>query len=79
MNRRHGLQYGPISSRILLTLQLSSEESAFRLVSVQMVDILNTFCEQTLAKNLHFSCVLFGSSGFYPACQIFTVLMRDGR
>jgi len=26
---------------------------------------LNTFCEQTLASNLHFSCV-FGSGGFYP-------------
>jgi len=39
---------------------------------------LNTFCEQTLASNLHFSCV-FGSSDFYPSCQIFTVLMLDGR
>ena len=39
---------------------------------------LNTFCEQTLANNLHFSCV-FGSSGFCPSCQIFTVLMLDGR
>jgi len=35
---------------------------------------LNTFCEQTLANKLHFSCV-FGSSGFCPSCQIFTVLM----
>ena len=33
---------------------------------------MNTFCEQTLANNLHFSCV-FGSSGFCPSCQIFTV------
>jgi len=39
---------------------------------------LNTFCEQTLANNLHFSGVL-GSSGFYPSCQIFTVSMLDGR
>jgi len=31
------------------------------------------FCEQTLANNLHFSCA-FGSSGFYPSCQLFTVL-----
>jgi len=39
---------------------------------------LNTFCEQTLANNLQFSCV-FGSSGFCPSGQIFTVLMLDGR
>jgi len=36
------------------------------------------FYEQTLANNLHFSCV-FGSSGFYPSCQLFTLLMLDGR
>jgi len=35
---------------------------------------LNTFCEQILENNLHFSCV-FGSSGFYLSCQIFTALM----
>ena len=52
------MRYGPISDRTLLTLQLTSEESVSRHVSVQMVDILNTFCEQTLANNLHFSCVL---------------------
>ena len=39
---------------------------------------LNTFCEQTLANNLHFSCA-FGSCGFCPSCQIFTVLMLDKR
>ena len=39
--------YGPISDRLLLTLQLISEESVY----VQMVDILNIFCEQTLANN----------------------------
>jgi len=72
------LQYGPISDRSLLTLQLTSEESISRHVSVQMVDILNTFCEQTLGNNLHFSCV-FGSNGFYPSCQLFTVLMLDGQ
>ena len=38
----------------LLTPQLSSEESVSRHVSVQMVDILNTFCEQTHANSLHF-------------------------
>ena len=39
---------------------------------------LNTLCEQTLANNLHFSCVS-DSNGFCPSCQIFTVLMLDGR
>jgi len=33
-----------------LTLQLTSAESVSRHVSMQMVDILNTFCEQTLAN-----------------------------
>ena len=37
----------------LETLQLTSGESICRHVSVQMVDILNTFCEQTHANNLH--------------------------
>jgi len=46
--------YGPISDKLLMTLQLTSEESVSRHVSVQMVDILNTFCEQTLANSLHF-------------------------
>jgi len=44
----------------------------------EMVDILNILCEQTLANNWHFLCV-FGSSGFDPSCQLFTVLMLDGR
>jgi len=52
------LWYGPISKRSLLTLQLTSEEGVSRHVSVQMVDILNTFCEQTLANDLHFHVVL---------------------
>ena len=38
----------------LSTLQLISGESISRHASVQMVDILNTFCEQTHANNLHF-------------------------
>ena len=38
----------------LSTLQLTSGESVSRHVSVQMMDILNTFCEQTRADNLHF-------------------------
>jgi len=38
----------------LLTLQLTSGDSISRHVSLQMVDILTTFCEQTLANNLHF-------------------------
>ena len=67
----------PDFRQVLLTLQLTSEESVSRHVSVQMVDILNTFYEQTLANNLHFSCVC-GSSGFYPSCQLFTVLALDG-
>jgi len=71
------LRYGPISDK-LLTLQLTSEESVSRHVSVQMVDILNTFCEQTLANSLHFSCV-FVSSGVYPSYQLLTVLVLDGR
>ena len=70
-------RYGPISDRSLLTLQLTSEESVSRHVSVQMVNILNTFCEQSLANSLHFSCA-FGSSGFYPSCQLFNGLMLDG-
>jgi len=37
-----------------MTLQLTSAESVSRHASVQMVKILNTFCEQTLANNLHF-------------------------
>jgi len=61
-----------------MTLQLTSEESVSRHVSVQMVGILNAFCEQTLGNNLHFSCV-FGSGGFCPSCLLFTVLMLDGR
>jgi len=52
--RNTWLRYGPISDRPLLILQLTSEESVSRQVSVQMVNILNTFCEQTLASNLHF-------------------------
>ena len=42
----------------LSTLQLTSGESVSRHVSVQMVDILNTFCEQTHANNLHFHVFL---------------------
>jgi len=52
------LRYGPISDMLLLTLQLTSEENVSRHVSVQMLDILNTFCEQTLANNLHFHVFL---------------------
>ena len=54
-----------------------SEESISRHVSVQTVDILNTFCEQTCKQFAFFMC--FGSSGFCPSCQVFTVLMLDGR
>jgi len=68
--RNASLRYGPISDKLLLTLQLTSEGKVSRHVSVQMVDTLNTFCEQTLANNLHFSCV-FGSSVFCPSCLRF--------
>ena len=44
---------------------------------MQMVDILNTFVNK-LANNLQFF-MSFGLSGFCPSCQIFTVLMTDGR
>jgi len=39
---------------IIDTAVMTSEENVSRHVSVQMVDILNTICEQTLADNLHF-------------------------
>ena len=42
----------------LSTLQLTSGESVSSHVSVQMVDILNTFCEQTHANNSHFHVFL---------------------
>ena len=48
------MRYGPIPDRSLLTLQLASEESVSRHMSVQMVDILNAFCEQILANYLYF-------------------------
>ena len=38
----------------LSTLQLTSRESISRHVSMQMVDILNIFCEQTHANHFHF-------------------------
>jgi len=74
------LWYGPMSDRTSLTLQLTSAESVSRHVSVQMVDIRTLFVNKLLQTIciLNFSCV-FGSSGFYPSCQIFTVLMLDGR
>ena len=42
----------------LSTLPLTSEESISRHVSVQMVDMRNTFCEQTHANDLHFHVFL---------------------
>ena len=53
-------------------MQLTSGESVSRDVSVQIVDILNTFYEQTHANNLHFQV-------FLVLGQIFIVLMRDAR
>ena len=52
------MRYGPISDRTLLTLQLTSEGNVSRHVSVQMMDILKTFCEQILADNMHFNVFL---------------------
>jgi len=49
-----------------------------RHVSVQMVNILNTFSEKNSCKRFAFSRV-FGPSGFYRSRQLFTVLMLDGR
>jgi len=42
----------------LSTLQSTSAESVSRHVSVPMTDILNTFCEQIHANNLHFHVFL---------------------
>ena len=42
----------------LSTLQLTSGESISRHVTMQMVDILNTFCEQIHTNNLHFHVFL---------------------
>jgi len=47
---------------------------------MQMMDIFNTFCEQTHANNLAICIfICFGSNGIYPWCQIFTVLILGGR
>ena len=43
----------------LSTLQLTSGKSISKqMASVQMVNIFNTFCEQTHANNLHFQVFL---------------------
>ena len=43
----------------LSTMQLTSGESISMHVSMQMADILNTFCEETHGNNLHFTCFRF--------------------
>ena len=43
--------HGHICLETLSTLQLTSGESVSRHVSVQIMDILNTLCEQTHANN----------------------------
>jgi len=68
------LRYGPISDKFLLTLQLTSEEKVSRHKSVQMVDILNTCCEQTLA----FHVFLVRVASIYHV-RFFAVLMLDGQ
>ena len=67
------------SVRHRISFRPTCGESVSRHVSVLIMDILNTSCEQTLANNLHFSCV-FGSNGFCPWCQILLCwcLMVDG-
>ena len=42
----------------LSTLQFTSGESVFGHVSMQMVNILNIFCEQTHANSLQFHVIL---------------------
>ena len=77
--RNTSLSYGPISDRRLLTLQLTGRESVSRHVSVPMVGILKTFCEQTLANNwqqLAFFHVFLVQVA-YIHCQIFSMLMVD--
>jgi len=54
---------------ILSTVQLTSGKSVSMHVSMQMVDILNTFCEQTAF--LH----VLGSSGFCPWCEILPYIL----
>jgi len=51
---------------------LTSEESVSRHVSVQIVDILDIFCEQTLAISI-VSCV-FDSSDFCPSYLLWCVV-----
>ena len=64
--------------RTLSTLQLTSGESISRHVSVQMVDILNTFCEQTHANNLHFHVFLVQlASAHGVRCLLCWCLMVD--
>jgi len=71
------MHYGPISDKLLLTLHLTSEENVSRYVSVQIVDILNTFCEQTLAICIfHVFLVQVASN---HRVSFFVVFMLDGR
>ena len=64
----------------IIDTALTSAESVSRHVSVQMVDIWTLFVNKLLQtiSIFDFSCV-FGASGLCPSCQIFTVLMLDGR
>jgi len=70
--------YGPISDWTLLTLQLTSEESISRHVTVQMVDILNTFREQTCKQFAIFHVFLVYVVSVHHV-RFFTVLTIDGR
>jgi len=57
-------------------MQLTSEESVSRHVSVQMVDILNIFVNKLLQTIVIFYVFLVQVA--YPSCQLFTLLMLDG-
>jgi len=61
----------------LSTLQLTRGESISSHVSVQMVDILNIFCKQTHANNLHSYVFLFQLA--YVNGVKLLLLMHDGR
>ena len=58
-------------------MQLTSGECAYRLVPVQMVDIVNTFCVQTHANNLQVHVFLVQVASAHGV-RFFTVLILNG-
>jgi len=71
------LLYGPNTDKLLLKLQLTSEENVSR--HVQMLDILNTFCAQTLANLFAFFMCFWFKWLLSIVSAFFAVLMLDGR